>query len=170
MQADIVIVGGGSAGCVLAARLSEDPALQVVLVEAGQPSHNPWLRIPIGYFKTVGHPRHDWRFETDPEPDMAQRRLPWPRGRGPGGSSLINGMLYLRGHRADYDQWAALGNPGWDWNSVRPYFDRSQPAADGPRAATGRSRGARCPSPSRGCPGQPTGRSRRGGRAGTACR
>ena len=132
MQADIVIVGGGSAGCVLAARLSEDPALQVVLVEAGQPSRNPWLRIPIGYFKTVGHPRHDWRFETDPEPDMAQRRLPWPRGRGPGGSSLINGMLYLRGHRADYDQWAALGNPGWDWDSVRPYFDRSQPAADGP--------------------------------------
>ncbi|RIX78144.1 GMC family oxidoreductase [Acidovorax cavernicola] len=131
-EADIVIVGGGSAGCVLAARLSEDPALKVVLVEAGLPSRNPWLRIPIGYFKTVGHPQHDWRFETDPEPEMAQRRLPWPRGRGPGGSSLINGMLYLRGHRADYDQWAALGNPGWDWDSVRPYFDRSQPAADGP--------------------------------------
>lgn len=124
-QADVVVVGAGSAGAVLAARLSEDPALQVMLIEAGEPSRYPWLNIPIGYFKTVGHPKFDWGFQTDPEPDMADRRLPWPRGKGLGGSSLINGMLYLRGHRMDYDQWCAMGNEDWSWHDVLPYFQRT---------------------------------------------
>lgn len=122
---DIVIVGAGSAGCTLAARLSEDPNLKITLIEAGTPSTYPWLSIPIGYFKTVGNPAHDWRFETEPEAGMADRRLPWPRGKGPGGSSLINGMLYLRGHQKDYDRWQALGNPGWSWADVLPYFQRA---------------------------------------------
>ncbi len=125
VQAVVVIVGAGSAGCALAGRLSENPQLKVLLVEAGQPSANPWLHIPIGYFKTVGHPRHDWGFQCEADPAMGGRQLPWPRGKGLGGSSLINGMLYLRGHRKDYDQWSALGNPGWDWDSVLPYFKRS---------------------------------------------
>lgn len=122
---DIVIVGAGSAGCTLAARLSEDPNLRVTLIEAGTPSKYPWLSIPIGYFKTVGNPAHDWQFETRPEAGMADRRLPWPRGKGLGGSSLINGMLYLRGHQQDYDRWQALGNPGWSWSEVLPYFQRA---------------------------------------------
>lgn len=138
-SSDIVIVGAGSAGCALAARLSEDPRLRVTLLEAGERSRYPWLDIPIGYFKTVGNPRFDWRFETEPDEAMAGRRLAWPRGKGLGGSSLINGMLYLRGHRADYDQWAALGNPGWDWDSVLPYFRRAmhRAHAPGPHDGTG---------------------------------
>lgn len=128
LQADVVVVGAGSAGAALAARLSEDPKLHVILIEAGRPSRYPWLSIPIGYFKTVGHPEFDWGFQTDPEPEMADRRLPWPRGKGLGGSSLINGMLYLRGHRMDYEQWCAMGNAGWGWSDVLPYFQRAMHA------------------------------------------
>ncbi|HPE59617.1 MAG: GMC family oxidoreductase N-terminal domain-containing protein [Thiothrix sp.] len=132
-KTDILIIGAGSAGCTLAARLSENPELQVTLVEAGEKSSYPWLAIPIGYFKTVGNQRFDWGFTTEPEAGMAKRNLPWPRGKGLGGSSLLNGMLYLRGHKADYDQWAVLGLPGWDWDSVLPYFRKSQsrPAVSG---------------------------------------
>lgn len=122
---DIIIVGAGSAGCTLAARLSEDSHLHITLIEAGTPSQYPWLDIPIGYFKTVGNPAHDWQFETQAEAGMAERRLPWPRGKGLGGSSLINGMLYLRGHRLDYDRWASIGNTGWSWDEVLPYFQRA---------------------------------------------
>lgn len=137
-DADIVIVGAGSAGCALAARLSENPDLHVLLVEAGTASSDRWLRIPIGYAKTVGHPQHDWCFQTEPDPQMEGRQLPWPRGKGLGGSSLINGMLYLRGHRADYDQWAALGNSGWDWASVQPYFQRAMHPEGRARFSDGR--------------------------------
>jgi len=136
-QADVVVVGAGSAGAVLAARLSENPKLQVMLIEAGKPSSYPWLSIPIGYFKTVGHPKFDWGFQTDPEPEMAERRLPCPRGKGLGGSSLINGMLYLRGHRKDYEQWSALGNAGWGWDEVLPYFQRAMHAEHPKGAADG---------------------------------
>ncbi|WP_432695012.1 GMC family oxidoreductase [Marinobacterium sp. YM272] len=132
-KTDILIVGGGSAGATLAGRLSENPQLKVTLVEAGKQSLYPWLQIPIGYFKTVGNPRFDWGFETEADASMGNRKLPWPRGRGLGGSSLINGMLYLRGHKEDYDQWSSLGLKGWDWDSVLPYFKKSQnrPAVSG---------------------------------------
>ncbi len=137
IETDVLIIGAGSAGCVLAGRLSADTQLDVKLTEAGQPSSYPWLDIPIGYFKTVGNPAFDWRFETEAEADMAQRRLPWPRGKGPGGTSLINGMLYLRGHQADYDQWAALGLPGWEWRQVLPVFQRAMHRAEAPGPADG---------------------------------
>lgn len=124
-SADFVIVGGGSSGATLAARLSEDPSCSVILLEAGGAARSHWIDWPIGIFKTVGHDSYDWRFHTDPSPHLAGRQISWPRGRGLGGSSLINGMLYLRGHQRDYDQWEALGNSGWAWRDVLSSFERS---------------------------------------------
>ena len=125
-QYDYVVVGAGSAGCVLAARLSEDPSTRVLLLEAGPPDHSPWIHLPIGYGKTMWSPRYNWCFQTDPEPNMNGRRVYWPRGRTLGGSSSINGLIYIRGQREDYDHWRALGNIGWGYDDVLPFFIRSE--------------------------------------------
>ena len=126
MTFDYVVVGAGSAGCVLAARLSEDPAVRVLLLEAGPPDRSPWIHLPIGYGKTMWSPVYNWRFETDPDPNMNGRRIYWPRGKTLGGSSSINGLIYIRGQAEDYDHWAALGNPGWSYDEVLPYFIKSE--------------------------------------------
>ena len=120
---DYIIVGAGSAGCVLANRLSEDPTTRVLLLEAGPPDRSLWLHLPIGYGKTMWDDRYNWRFETEPDPGMHDRRIYWPRGKTLGGSSSINGLIYIRGQREDYDHWAALGNAGWSWEEV--LFGRS---------------------------------------------
>lgn len=125
-QFDYIVVGAGSAGCVLANRLSADGRNKVLLLEAGPKDNYLWIHIPIGYGKTMFHKAYNWGFYTDPEPNMKNRRIYWPRGRGLGGSSSINGLIFVRGQREDYDHWAQLGNAGWDWNSVLPYFMRSE--------------------------------------------
>ena len=119
---DYVIVGAGSAGCVLANRLSSGGTYRVLLLEAGPWDRNPWVHVPIGYAKTMFHPVLNWGFYTEPEPNMAGRKIYWPRGRVVGGSSSINGLLYVRGQPQDYDDWANAGNSGWSWTSVEPYF------------------------------------------------
>ncbi|MCX7893469.1 MAG: choline dehydrogenase [Burkholderiales bacterium] len=121
---DFVVVGAGSAGCVLANRLTADGRRRVTLLEAGPRDRYLWIHIPIGYGKTMFHPRYNWGFHTEPEPGMNGRRIYWPRGRGLGGSSSINGLIYVRGQPEDYDAWAAAGNRGWGWQDVLPYFRR----------------------------------------------
>lgn len=123
---DFIVVGGGSAGCVLAGRLSEDPKVRVLLLEAGPPDDSIWIHLPIGYGKTMWDKTYNWCFETDPDPNMNNRRIYWPRGKTLGGSSSINGLIYVRGQREDYDHWKALGNPGWAYDDVLPYFRRSE--------------------------------------------
>ena len=123
---DYIIVGAGSAGCVLANRLTENGRHKVLLLEAGPEDRYLWIHIPIGYGKTMFHPRYNWGFKTDPDPNMNGRELYWPRGRGLGGSSSINGLIYVRGQPEDYDHWAALGNAGWGWKDVRPAFIRME--------------------------------------------
>jgi len=123
---DYIIVGAGSAGCVLANRLSADPAVQVLLLEAGPRDWNPFIHMPAGLAKLVNFKSLNWNYETEPEPALNNRRLYWPRGRVLGGSSSINAMCYSRGHRSDYDDWAEAGNPGWAWSDVLPYFRRSE--------------------------------------------
>jgi choline dehydrogenase len=126
MVFDYVIVGGGSAGCVLASRLSEDSAVTVCLLEAGPPDRHPLIHMPMGIIWMMRSRVLNWNFQTRSEPAMGGRRMFWPRGRTLGGSSSSNAMCYLRGHPADYDQWAALGNAGWSFADVLPYFKRSQ--------------------------------------------
>ena len=125
-QYDYIIIGAGSAGCVLANRLSEDPKNQVLLVEAGGRDINPWIHIPVGYFKTMHDPATDWCYKTEPDEGIAGRSLQWPRGKVLGGSSSLNGLLYVRGQAEDYDRWEELGNKGWSYKDVLPYFKKSE--------------------------------------------
>lgn len=123
---DYIVVGAGSAGCVLAARLSEDPSKRVLLLEAGGRDLNPWIHVPVGYFKTMHNPATDWCYKTAPDSGIAGRSLQWPRGKVLGGSSSLNGLLYIRGQREDYDRWRDLGNVGWGYQDVLPYFKKSE--------------------------------------------
>ena len=148
---DYVIIGGGSAGCVLAARLSEDPAATVCLLEAGGANTETLVRMPAGVGSLIkGRNKHNWGFWTEPEPHLDNRRLYWPRGKGLGGSSAINGMVYMRGHPLDYDEWRQFGLAGWSWDDVLPYFRRLERHPRG-RDPPGRA-GSRPFSPGRSCP------------------
>ncbi len=130
-KADFVIVGAGSAGCVLANRLSADNTSRVVLLEAGGRDWNPWIHVPVGYFKTLHNPATDWCYKAEPDEGLNGRSIDWPRGKTLGGSSSINGLLYVRGQKQDYDQWAQLGNKGWGYDDVLPLFKRSERHEDG---------------------------------------
>ncbi|MFL5266593.1 MAG: GMC family oxidoreductase [Stellaceae bacterium] len=126
MQADYVIVGAGSAGCVLANRLTEDPATRVILIEAGGRDWNPLIHIPAGFMKLLDHPTLTWGFKAEADPGTNGRAIPYPRGRVLGGSSSINGLIYIRGQPEDFDYWAQLGNRGWGWEDVLPYFKKAE--------------------------------------------
>lgn len=120
---DYVVVGAGSAGCVVANRLSADPGIRVTLLEAGGRDTSPWIHIPVGYFRTMHNPEFDWCYKTEPDPGLDGRALHWPRGKVLGGSSSLNGLLYVRGQRQDYDRWSQMGNRGWSWSEIGPIFD-----------------------------------------------
>jgi choline dehydrogenase len=123
---DYVIVGAGSAGCVLANRLTADGRHRVLLLEAGGRDTNPWIHIPLGYGKVFADPKVNWCYATEPDPTCGNRRIVQPRGKVLGGSSSINGMIYIRGNAADYDHWRQLGNEGWSHADVLPYFRKSE--------------------------------------------
>jgi len=123
---DFIVVGAGSAGCVLANRLSENGRHSVLLLEAGGEDRSPWIHIPLGYGKHFNDPRVNWLYESEPHPATGNRALPEPRGKVLGGSSSINGLVYVRGDHSDYDLWRQLGNPGWGFDDVLPYFRKAE--------------------------------------------
>jgi choline dehydrogenase len=123
---DYIIVGAGSAGCVLANRLSADGRCSVLILEAGGSDKSPLVQVPLGYGLTFSHPGYNWMYHTEPDPALAHRNFYWPRGKVLGGSSSINAMVYVRGQATDFDDWSAAGNPGWAWQDVLPYFKKSE--------------------------------------------
>jgi len=131
LEFDFIVVGAGSAGCVLANRLSADGKHTVALIEAGGRDSSPWIHIPVGYFKTMGNPNTDWMYATEADPGINGRSINWPRGKVLGGSSSINGLLYVRGQAEDYDGWRQLGNEGWGWDQIGPLFKRSESWEEG---------------------------------------
>ena len=137
-EGDFIIVGGGSAGCVLAARLSENPAHRVILLEAGGEGRDFLINMPAGTAKLMGHRDFDWCLPTEPDPSINGRTMQWAAGKALGGSSAINGQVYMRGERSDYDRWAALGCAGWDYDAVCPYFLKAECVHGAPTLSLGR--------------------------------
>src|SRR5579859_7042371 len=142
---DYIVVGAGSAGCVLANRLSASGRHRVLLLEAGGRDTNPWIHIPLGYGKLFNDPKVNWLYQTEPQPGLDGRVINQPRGKVLGGSSSINGLVYIRGQRQDFDHWRQLGNAGWAYDDVLPYFRRAESqergsddfhGAEGPLAVT----------------------------------
>ena len=138
MKADYVIIGAGSAGCVLANRLSEDPNVKVLLIEAGGRDWNPYIHVPAGFMKMLDHPTLTWGYHAEPDPGTAGRAILYPRGRVLGGSSSINGLIYIRGQPEDFDHWAQLGNRGWGWDEVLPFFKKAENWEGGETEVRGR--------------------------------
>src|ERR1700751_3676297 len=144
---DYLIVGAGPAGCILANRLSADPAMRVLLLEAGGRDNWIWFHIPVGYLFSIGNPRPDWMLKPEPEEGLNGRSLNYPRGKVIGGSSAINAMIYMRGQAADYDHWRQLGLSGWGWDDVLPFFKKHEDnfLGDGPNHAAGGAWGIAAP-------------------------
>jgi choline dehydrogenase len=134
---DYIVAGAGSAGCVIAARLSENPKHRVLLLEAGPKDSSPWIHMPMGYAKLFANPKLNWMFESEPEPELNNRTMYQPRGKVLGGTSSINGMVYMRGNPADYDEWRQRGCTGWDWDSILPFFKKAEDQERGPSETHG---------------------------------